>query len=313
MDQTKSKGDECYSIDHAALTEHRTSKPWMSSPTYFHTASFSPSSSLKILSHCQSGVTKGLKQSGKPVEVMGLLQGRPDPSNPGTIIVTDSFPLPIEGFETRVIADDSSVINHMIALGDLMEDLRPEKFCGWYHSHPFDVTTHPHTFFSSTDLSTQLQWQRSEDSHGNPWLGCVIDPLRSMSTSELIMESFRAFPPEYTPVDKFSCPDGSVVKNESERLQRWGACFNRYYRLDTVYHMSTESNKIVRRINEDFKWVESLTGGSGSDSSRIVKAVERWEEGKEGRGKARDEFKDIRGKRKAEEAKRKGLEGVFGV
>ena len=120
------------------------------------------------------------------------------------------------------------------------QDLRPEKFCGWYHSHPFDVTTHPHTFFSSTDLSTQLQWQRSEDSHGNPWLGCVIDPLRSMSTSELIMESFRAFPPEYTPVDKFSCPDGSVVKNESERLQRWGACFNRYYRLDTVYHMSTE-------------------------------------------------------------------------
>ena len=55
---------------------------------------------------------------------MGLLQGRPDPSNPGTIIVTDSFPLPIEGFETRVIADDSSVINHMIALGDLMEGER---------------------------------------------------------------------------------------------------------------------------------------------------------------------------------------------
>ena len=41
--------------------------------------------------------------------------------------------------------------------------------------------------------------------------------------------------------------------------------------------------------------------------------MERWEEGKEGRGKVREEFKDFRGKRKAEEVKRKGLEGVFGV
>ena len=48
--------------------------------------------------------------------VMGLLLGRPDPHSPTTLIVTDAFPLPIEGFETRVIADDQNVVNHMISV-----------------------------------------------------------------------------------------------------------------------------------------------------------------------------------------------------
>ena len=65
--------------------------------------------------HCQSGVTKGIKKGGNPIEVMGMLMGRPDPITPRTLVVTDAFPLPIEGFETRVVADDSDVINHMIA------------------------------------------------------------------------------------------------------------------------------------------------------------------------------------------------------
>lgn len=48
---------------------------------------------------------------------------------------------------------------------------------GWYHSHPFDVGVHSHCFFSSTDVSTQLAWQRSEDPHGNPWVGIVVRRL----------------------------------------------------------------------------------------------------------------------------------------
>lgn len=45
---------------------------------------------------------------------------------------------------------------------------------GWYHSHPFDVEVHSHCFLSSTDISTQLSWQRAEDPHGNPWLAIVV-------------------------------------------------------------------------------------------------------------------------------------------
>lgn len=96
----------------------------------------------------------------------GLMLGRPDITQPNRLIVTDVFPLPIEGFETRVIADDQDVINHMIALGESLEVTRREKFMGWYHSHPFDLSDNSHCFLSQTDLSTQLQWQRAEDPHG---------------------------------------------------------------------------------------------------------------------------------------------------
>lgn len=48
---------------------------------------------------------------------------------------------------------------------------------GWYHSHPFDVEVHSHCFLSSTDISTQLSWQRAEDPHGNPWLAIVVRAL----------------------------------------------------------------------------------------------------------------------------------------
>ena len=75
---------------------------------------------------------------------MGLLLGRPDPLTPQTLIVTDVFPLPIEGFETRVIADDQDVVNHMIALSDSLENTRKERFMGWYHSHSFDLGPNSH-------------------------------------------------------------------------------------------------------------------------------------------------------------------------
>ena len=99
----------------------------MADPQYFKAATFSPSCTMKILSHCHAGVVKGQKLGGKPIEVMGLLTGRPSPESPGTLVITDSFPLPIEGFETRVIADDQGVINHMIELGEILEELQVEK------------------------------------------------------------------------------------------------------------------------------------------------------------------------------------------
>ena len=51
-------------------------------------------------------------------------------------------------------------------LGESNEKSRKEKFCGWYHTHPFDVDENSHCFLSNTDITTQLQWQRGEDPHG---------------------------------------------------------------------------------------------------------------------------------------------------
>lgn len=224
--------DARYSFDPEKLQALQTSAPWMKDPKFFNKVALSPSAVMKIMMHCQSGVEKGIKQGGNPIEVMGFLLGRPDPVTPNTLIVTDAFPLPIEGFETRVIADDDEVVNHMIALGESLERTRKEKFMGWYHSHPFDVGDHSHCFLSQTDLSTELQWQRAEDPHGNPFVAIVVDPLRSGHLQEPELKAFRAYPPEYNSPVTNECPDGSIEPLEQLRLEHWGSCWNRYYELE---------------------------------------------------------------------------------
>jgi COP9 signalosome complex subunit 5 len=208
--------------------------------------------------HCHSGVEKGIKKGGNPIEVMGLMMGRPDPEAPRQLIVTDVFPLPIEGFETRVIADDQDVVNYMIQLGESMERTRKEKFMGWYHSHPFDVGLHSHCFLSQTDLSTQLSWQRAEDPNGNPFLAVVIDPLRSLAKNTPILEGFRCYPPDYNSPIQNECPDGSIMMEEQARLERWGSCWARYYTIPVEYYMSAASKKIMESLTQNFLWMRTL-------------------------------------------------------
>jgi COP9 signalosome complex subunit 5 len=225
--------DARYTFDEGKLQKLKDEAPWMKSPKYFKSVAFSPSAVVKIMMHCESGVEKGINAgNGKPVEVMGMLLGRPDPTTPETLVVTDAFPLPIEGFETRVVADDETVVNFMIALGESLEITRKERFMGWYHSHPFDYNpSNSHCFLSQTDLSTQLQWQRAEDPHGNPFVAIVIDPLRSTVLQNPELKAFRAFPPEYNSPVANECPDGSIEVSEQQRLELWGSCWNRYYEL----------------------------------------------------------------------------------
>ena len=76
---------------------------------------------LRLMGHAFRKRVSLKKKGGNPIEVMGLMLGRPDPDTPKTLVVTDVFPLPIEGFETRVIADDQDVVNYMIELGESLE------------------------------------------------------------------------------------------------------------------------------------------------------------------------------------------------
>lgn len=234
------------------------------------------------MTHCHSGVEKGVKKGGNPIEVMGLLLGRPDPTTPHTLIVTDVFPLPIEGFETRVIADDGDVINHMIALGESLENTRKEKFMGWYHSHPFDVGIHSHCFLSQTDISTQLQWQRAEDPHGNPFLAIVVDPLRSLAKGVPELKAFRAYPPEYTNPVQNQCPNGEIIHEEQARLEQWGSCWSSYYELEVEYFMSAGARSVLSTLTQNFLWMRTLgstpmceTEARDRYPDRVGKAAER--------------------------------------
>ena len=166
-------------------------------------------------------------------------------------------PLPIEGAETRVLADDQEVLNYMIQLSENLEKTRKERFMGWYHSHPFDVDVHSHCHLSTTDVSTQLQWQRSEDGFGTPWLAIVIDPLRSLSKSRPEFGAFRAFPPEYNSPPNV-VPDGSIVTDDS-RIERWGNAWNRYHSLDVQYFSSALGADVLKTISENYLWKTSLS------------------------------------------------------
>ncbi|KAJ1438543.1 hypothetical protein B484DRAFT_444520 [Ochromonadaceae sp. CCMP2298] len=245
--------ENLYSFDEEKLQTVRDQKLWMQDAKYFKKVKISPSASIKMMMHGQQGVEKGIKQNGKPIEVMGLLLGRPDTEDPHSLVICDAQALPIEGFETTVVADDENVINYMIELGDALEITRKERFCGWYHTHPFDLDAHGHCFLSSTDMTTQLQWQRSEDPHGNPWLAIVIDPLYSLDKGRPEMMAFRVFPPEHN-ARANETPDGQIVLEDRRRLELWGSCWNRYYKLEIEYFMSSLSQRTLGVLKNKFLW-----------------------------------------------------------
>eukprot|EP00605_Chrysophyceae_sp_TOSAG23-4_P002951 GSChrysophyteH1.ASY1.ANO1.3250.1 assembled CDS len=201
---------------------------------------------MKMMMHVQSGVEKGVKRSvtGKPTEVMGYLIGRQCTDDPRTLIITDT---------EEVLAYQ---INWLELNGRSKHPC--EKFCGWYHSHPFDIEEYSHCYLSNTDVSTQLAWQRSCEKDGDPWLAVVIDPLRSLARGVLELQSFRVYPPEYAaPLNE--CPDGSVVSDDRTRLTLWGNCWNRYYKLHTSYYMSQLSANVLSSLRDNFLWQRSLS------------------------------------------------------
>jgi COP9 signalosome complex subunit 5 len=218
------------------------------------------------MSHASAGVEKGRQSSNRlPVEVMGLLVGHIDTSSgeAGSLVVTDAFPLPVEGTETSVMSDDPAVLAHMVRLSDALEATRPAAhFCGWYHSHPFDVGAASNAFLSATDVSTQLAWQLTEDRAGNPWLAIVVDPLRGAAKGRPEMGAFRCYPPAHVP-PRGLAPDGVVWTDERARNARWGESCVAYYQLSVEYFMSTAAAGVMGALARDFMWtrVLSTTGG----------------------------------------------------
>jgi COP9 signalosome complex subunit 5 len=142
---------------------------------------------------------------------------------------------------------------------------------GWYHSHPFDLGELSHCFLSQTDLSTQLQWQRAEDPHGNPFVAIVLDPLRSAHIGTPELKAFRAYPPDYQSSIANECPDGSVESSEQARLERWGSCWNRYYELGVEYYMSSTSRKILGDLTQNYLWMASF---KRQDETAKVKSLQ---------------------------------------
>lgn len=247
-----------YAYDRVKVEAVRAQMAWQADPKWFRTCKVSPSATIKMMMHGQSGVDKGIKRSGKPVEVMGIFIGRPDTEDPHSLIISDAYALPIEGFETSVVADNEDVQNYQIQLGEMLEATRLENFCGWYHTHPFDVDVQSHCFFSNTDISTQLNWQMSEDRAGNPFVGIVIDPLRSLAKGRPEMAAFRAYPPGFQPPPN-ETPDGTICSDKRANEEKWGASWGSYYKLEMEYFMSPLANTVLTTLANNFLWQNTFT------------------------------------------------------
>ena len=74
------------------------------------------------------------------------------------------------------------------------------------------------------------------------------------------------YPPDYTPPAN-ETPDGTIVTDDKARVGKWGACWNRYYKLSITYYMSNLSKTVLGTLNDKFSWQKNLipssSGGAG--------------------------------------------------
>lgn len=264
--------DLLYKYDDDAVAAIRKERPWEANVKNFQNCKVSALAAMKMLKHALAGVEKGRKAGTNPVEVMGLMIGKPDGDS---IIVLDACPLPVEGSETRVVADDAQV--YMTKLMDSMELRRREGFVGWYHSHPFDVETYSHCHLSAIDVQTQTGWQMASGA----WTSIVVDPLRSLAKQEPEFGCFRVYPPKFNPPAN-EVPDGSIMTDVSARTTRWGLSYHRYYQLKLSYFMSGLGNQMLEVMSKNALWVRILGSSSIMEpdnrqrfADRISKAAER--------------------------------------
>lgn len=102
-----------------------------------------------------------------------------------TMLVMDSFALPVEGTETRVNAQNEAY-EYMTAFSEAAKQVgRKENVIGWYHSHPGYGC-----WLSGIDVSTQSLNQNYQE----PFVAIVIDPIRTISSGKVNIGAFRTYP-----------------------------------------------------------------------------------------------------------------------
>ena len=165
-------------------------------PKYFNQVYISKLCCQQILRHSIEGGDN---------EIMGMLIGFIQGPK---FIVTESFPLPILGTETRVNAMSESYeymvqyMNNMKCSNDKIN-----RIVGWYHSHPgYDC------WLSKIDMTTQQLNQSFQD----PYLAIVIDPKKSIEQGAIRIGAFRTIPDGSDSDDNVSFYELPMILFESE-------------------------------------------------------------------------------------------------
>jgi COP9 signalosome complex subunit 5 len=213
-----------------------SAQPWKQNDRYFSKVSCSLMALMKMTEHVTRGAT---------TEVMGLLLGK---AVEQTLVIRDSFALPVEGTETRVNAQDEA--NEFIVR--YLEEYRrcggEENPIGWYHSHPGYGC-----WLSGIDVATQKLHQQFND----PFVAIVIDPLR---TSSLAKSSSFGAKVDIGAFRTLSKPITSAVSDAlqrgiaKEKLQDFGAHSGDYYSLPVEYFFSQHQESFLAKQQELNLW-----------------------------------------------------------
>jgi len=204
------------------------------SPHYFKSCKISAVALIKMVMHARSGV---------PYEIMGMMQGKVVGTS---LVILDSFALPVQGTETRVNAG-AEATEYMVSFYQGSQDAgRPENLIGWYHSHPGYGC-----WLSGIDVSTQLNNQKHQD----PFVAVVVDPNRTMTAGKVDIGAFRTFPENYTP------PNAAASEYQSiplSKIEDFGVHANQYYQLEVQIFKSSLETQLLDLLWNKY-WVNTLS------------------------------------------------------
>jgi len=253
-------GDALYDYDNDKYQRFLATKPWTKDPNHFKRVKISAIALLKMVMHARSG---------GQLEVMGLMMGKVDGE---TMIVMDSFALPVEGTETRVNAQTEGY-EYMVEYLSLIKDVgRQENALGWYHSHPGYGC-----WLSGIDVSTQMLNQQFQE----PWLAIVIDPVRTISSGKVELGAFRTYPEGYKADNDAPSEYQSIPIS---KIEDFGVHCKQYYPLEVSYFKSSLDSQLLDLLWNKY-WVNTLssnplytnrdyTGGQISDLAEKLEQAE---------------------------------------
>jgi len=163
-----------------------------------------------------------------------------------SIVIMDSFALPVQGTETRVNAANEAN-EYMVQYIQESEKVgRLENAIGWYHSHPGYGC-----WLSGIDVNTQMNNQKFTD----PFVAVVIDPNRTISAGRVDIGAFRTYPAGYSPPNASASEYQNIPLN---KIEDFGVHANQYYSLDVQIFKSSLDTELLSLLWNKY-WVNTLS------------------------------------------------------
>ncbi|GJE86604.1 Mov34/MPN/PAD-1 family protein [Phanerochaete sordida] len=226
--------DEIFRYDPEANKRLARDAPWSKDPHYFKSCKISAVALIKMVIHARSGV---------PHEIMGMMQGKIVGTS---LVIVDSFALPVQGTETRVNAANEANEYMVQYIESSNRVARLEHAVGWYHSHPGYGC-----WLSGIDVNTQMTNQKYQD----PFVAVVIDPNRTISAGKVDIGAFRTYPENYTPPDAVASEYQSIPLS---KIEDFGVHANQYYPLEVQIFKSSLDNELLGLLWNKY-WVNTLS------------------------------------------------------